>query len=97
MRDQEWRALDEGALERLLVERWLYRGALLGVVFLAAVLTTYLGLRGMGGLADQVTVAVLLALALGAGGAAFVMRQGDLRIHQELRQRRASGSLRARD
>ena len=97
MRDQEWRTLDEAALERLLVERWLYRGALLGVVLLAAILTTYMGVRGIGGLADQVTVAVLLALTFAAGGAAFVMRQGDLKIHRELRRRRSSGPARGAD
>jgi len=94
MRDQEWQRLDEAALERLLVERWVHRGALLGVVFLAAILTTYMGVRGIGGLADQVTVAVLVFLALAAAGAAFAMRQTDLRIHRELRRRRSSGSAR---
>jgi hypothetical protein len=92
MRDEEWRSLNEAGLERILVERWVYRGALLGVVFLAAILTTYMGVRGIGGLADQVTVAVLVALALAAAGAAFIMRQTDLKIHRELRQRRATGS-----
>ncbi len=92
MRDEEWQTLNEAALERLLVERWVYRGALLGVAFLAAILTTYLGVRGIGGLADQVSVAVLVALALAAAGAAFVMRQSDLKIHRELRRRRTTGS-----
>ncbi len=97
MRDEEWQTLNEPALERLLVERWVYRGALLGIVFLAAVLTTYMGVRGIGGLADEATVAVLVALALAAAGAAFVMRQTDLKIHRELRRRRAAGTARARD
>jgi hypothetical protein len=88
MRDEEWQGLGDEALERLLVERWLYRGLLLGVILLAAVITTYLGIRGLAGFRDQVTVAVLLAVALAAGGVAFVMRQQDLRIHRELRRRR---------
>jgi len=88
MRDEEWQGLDEEALERLLVERWLYRGLMLGVMFVAAILTTYIGTRGLEGLLDQVTVGALLALALAAAGVAFAMRQQDLRIHRELRRRR---------
>ena len=38
MRDADWQNLDDEALERLLVERWVYRGILLGVIFLAAIL-----------------------------------------------------------
>lgn len=84
----DWRGLDDEGLERLLVERWLYRGALLGVVFLAAVAVTWLGVRGLAGTADRVTAGVLTALALAAGVLAFAMRQEDLRIHRELRRRR---------
>ena len=89
MRDEDWVGLPEEALERLLVERWVCRGMVLGVVLLSAALTTFLGVRGIGGLADQVTVAALVALGLAAGGVAFAMRQRDLRIHQELRRRRS--------
>lgn len=89
MRDGDWRHLGDDALERLLVERWLYRGLMLGVMFVAATITTYLGIRGIESLADRVTVGVLLALALFAGAAAFTMRLQDLRIHRELRRRRA--------
>jgi hypothetical protein len=88
MRDEEWQGLGDEALERLLVERWLYRGLMLGVMFLAAVITTWLGVRGLDGLRDQVTVGALLALALAAGAVAFAMRLQDLRIHRELRRRR---------
>ncbi len=91
MRDEEWQGLGEEALERLLIERWLYRGLMLGVIFLAAVITTYLGIRGLDGTRDQVTVAVLLAVALAAGVVAFAMRQQDLKIHRELRRRRRAG------
>ena len=91
MRDEEWRGLDEEALERLLVERWLYRGMVLGVVLVSAIVTTYLGVRGISGLVDQVTVAALVALGLAAGGVAFAMRQQDLRIYRELRRRSGPG------
>lgn len=91
MREEDWRGLDEEALERLLVERWIYRGSLLCVVFLAAIITTYIGVRGIGGLADQLTVGALVALALAAAVAAFVMRQHDLKVYGELRRRRRGG------
>lgn len=89
MPDEEWRALDEEGLERLLVERWLYRGILLAVIFAAAITVTWLGTRGLESLKDQITVGVLLALAVAAGVMAFSMRQQDLRIMKEMRQRRA--------
>jgi hypothetical protein len=94
MRDEEWQGLGAEALEQLLVERWLYRGLMLGVIFLAAVITTYLGVRGLDGLRDQLTVAVLLAVALAAGAVAFAMRQQDLRIYRELRRRRRASRSR---
>jgi len=89
MRDTDWQDLDDEALERLLVDRWLYRGILLGVLLLAAVVTSFLGIRGLVDRADQITVGALLALALAAGAVAFTMRQGDLKIHRELRRRRS--------
>ncbi len=87
MRDSEWLDKDNAALERLLVERWLYRGGMLGIMLLSAIVTTYLGLRGVTTLADMLTVGALLALALAAAVVAFVMRLVDLRIHRELRRR----------
>lgn len=87
MRDDEWQGLDDEALERLLIERWLYRGLMLGIMFLAAIIASYLGIRGIGGLVDQVTLGVLLALALAAAAVAWTMRQHDLKIHRELRRR----------
>lgn len=90
MRDEEWRGLDEAALERALIERWLYRGAMLGVILLSAIAVTYLGLRGLAGFTDQLTAGVVVAVGLAAGVAAFAMRQQDSRIHQELRRRRRS-------
>jgi hypothetical protein len=86
--DREWLALGDEALERLLVERWLYRGLMLAVMLAAAILTTYLGLRGPTTLADRITVGAVLGLGVAAGAVAFVMRLGDLRIHRELRRRR---------
>ena len=48
MRDDSWRTLNDEALERLLIERWLLRGASLAVILVAAIGATYLGLRGRG-------------------------------------------------
>jgi hypothetical protein len=91
MRDEDWQGLESDALERILVERWLYRGLMLGVMFVAAIVVTWLGVRGVADLANRVTVGVLLALALAAGAVAFTMRLQDLRIHRELRRRRQEG------
>jgi FtsH-binding integral membrane protein len=90
MRDDEWRELDDESLERMLVERWLYRGMTLAVILLAAVAATYLGTQGVATLMEHVTVGALVALALAAGALGFAMRQEDLRIHRELRRRRQS-------
>lgn len=88
MRDDEWRALDDESLERLLIERWLYRGLMLAVILVAAIAATYVASQGVDGVVAQVTLGVLVALALAAGAVVFVMRQQDLRVHRELRRRR---------
>ena len=90
MRDDTWRQLDDEALERLLIERWLLRGATLAVILLAAIAATWLGIRGVETVLDHVTVGVFLTLALAAGALGFSMRQQDLRIQRELRRRRQS-------
>ena len=88
MRDDEWQRMDDEALERLLIERWLYRGLMLAVILVAGLVATYLGSRGVSSMADRLTAGVVLALALAAAGVVFVTRQQDLRIHRELRRRR---------
>ncbi len=88
MGDDSWRGLDDQALERLLVERWLLRGATLAVILLAAIGATWLGLHGVETLLDHLTVGTLLALALAAGAVGYFMRREDVRIHRELRRRR---------
>ncbi|MBI4589745.1 MAG: hypothetical protein HY725_12985 [Candidatus Rokubacteria bacterium] len=88
MKDADWLGKDDEALERLLVERWLYRGAMLAVMLVSAVITSYLAVQGVTTLADTLTVGALLALAAAAAVVAFVMRLGDIRIHKELRRRR---------
>ena len=91
MRDDNWRTLDDEALERLLIERWLLRGATLAVVLVAAIGVTYLGLRGVETLTDQLAVGLFLVLAVASGVVGFTMRQEDLRIQRELRRRRGAG------
>ena len=89
MKDADWLDKDDETLERLLIERWLYRGAMLAVMLLSAIISTYLGIQGVTTLADMITIGALLALAVTAAVAAFVMRLVDLRIHRELRRRRS--------
>ena len=88
MKDGDWLGKDDEALERILVERWLYRGGMLAIMLLAAIISTYLGVQGVTTLADMITVGALLALAVAAAVVAFVMRLADLRIHREIRRRR---------
>ena len=92
MRDDSWRTLNDEALERLLIERWLLRGASLAVILVAAIGATYLGLRGVETVIDRVTVGLFLALAVASGVVGFTMRQEDLRIQRELRRRRSPPS-----
>jgi len=88
MKDDDWMGKDSEALERLLVERWLYRGGMLAVMLLAAIFTTYLGIRGLASAADFVAAGAFLGVGIAAGAVAFMMRLGDIRIHRELRRRR---------
>ncbi len=94
MHDGQWRNLDDEGLEQLLVERWLYRGLMLGVILIAAVGASYLGVRGVVTAFDWVTIGILLTIAFSAGVVAYIMRQADLKIHRELRRRRVSPSQR---
>lgn len=88
MGNEDWLKLDDDGLGRLLLERWLYRGAMLGVMLVAAIATTYLGVQGVTSLVDRLTVGALVSLGVAAGVVSFIMRQRDLRIHRELRRRR---------
>ena len=92
MKDSDWLEKDDEALERLLVERWLYRGGMLAVMLLAAVVTTFLGIRGVTTWVDVATVVALVALALSAAVVAFVMRLVDIRLYRELVRRRRGRS-----
>ena len=88
MNDSEWLAKDDEALEHLLVERWLYRGAMLAVMFISAIITTYLAVQEVTTLVDRLTAGALMAVGLAAAVVAFVMRLADIRIQKELRRRR---------
>jgi hypothetical protein len=88
MNDSEWLEQKDDALEKLLVERWLFRGVLLVVMMTAAVLTTYVGMQGLHTIVDRVTVGALVGLTVSAGAGVFMMRNKDIRIHRELRRRR---------
>src|SRR5438046_7351706 len=85
MRDDSWRTLNDEALERLLIERWLLRGASLAVILVAAIGATYLGLRGVETVIDQVTVGLFLDLAAASGVAGFTTRPDWARFPPELR------------
>ena len=89
MGDDGWRTLDDAALERLLIERWLLRGATLALILVSAIGATYLGLRGVETVTDHLTVGFFLVLAVASGVVGFAMRQEDLRIQRELRRRRS--------
>jgi hypothetical protein len=84
----EWPDLSDDALEKLLIERWFFRGLLIAAMLAGAVLTTYLGRDGLPTVADRLIVSVLIVVALSAAAIAWTMRGTDIRIHRELRRRR---------
>lgn len=86
----QWAELTDDALEKLLVERLLFRGVLLVVMTVAAVLATYVGMQGLSTFSDRLTLGALVCLTFSAGAGVFVMRTKDIRIHRELRRRRRS-------
>jgi hypothetical protein len=88
MDDTKWLSLNDDALEKLLIERWVFRGVLLVLMLAAAILATYLGMEGLPTLVERLTVAALLCVTVGAGAAVFAMRNTDIRIHRELQRRR---------
>ncbi len=88
MDDTKWLSLNDDALEKLLIERWVFRGVLLVLMLAAAILTTYLGMEGLHTLVERVSVALLVCVSVGTGAAVFAMRNTDIRIHRELRRRR---------
>ena len=90
MDDTKWLNLNDDALEKLLIERWHFRGVLLALMLAAALLTTYLGMEGLPTLVERLSVGALVCVIGGAGAAVFVMRNTDIRIHRELRRRRRS-------
>ncbi len=92
MNEHEWQRLGTEELERLVIERWLYRGIMMGVMAMSAILTTYFGAQGLRTMADRLTVAALVIIALVAAIIAFSMRQHDIKIHRELHRRRQTGS-----
>jgi hypothetical protein len=87
---QKWQALKAEDLEGLLVERWLFRGVLLVVMFATAILITYLGMAEAK--TDRLWIGGLLGIGFAAAAAAFVMRLTDNRMHRELHRRRNAGT-----
>ena len=84
----EWPDLSDDALQRLLIERWFFRGLLIAAMLAGAVLTTYLARDGLPTAADRLIASVLIVVALAAAVIAWTMRGTDIRIHRELRRRR---------
>lgn len=85
---QDWKELKDSELERLFVERWLYRGALVAGMIVLAVLVTLMGARGVNSPADKAMVGLLVAFATASFFLFLLMRRHDFKIQQELRQRR---------
>lgn len=88
--DFGWPKMTDAELERLLVERWVFRGALLVLMLAAAILTTYLGMQGAAAFWDRVAIGALVCLMVAAAAGLFALRSRDIRIHRELRRRRAA-------
>ncbi|MBI2941251.1 MAG: hypothetical protein HYY04_12520 [Chloroflexi bacterium] len=80
--------LADEQLQRLLIDRWLYRGALLALLVVLAILVTTLSAGGLDSVPRQIVVGVLIV----AGGAATIvfvaMRHQDRKLYRLLRDRR---------
>lgn len=88
---QRWEELSEDELEKLLVERWLYRGGVLVAGLVLAVLFTMVSTNGLGTLIEQVLAGVLAVLTVAAAGVFVYLRVHDRRIFVVLQQRRRRG------
>ena len=88
MAEKRWEELSEDELERLLVERWLYRGGVLAMALVLVVLFTVVSTGGLETLVEQVISGVLALFALLAAGVFVYLRQQDRKIHHMLRERR---------
>jgi hypothetical protein len=86
---EEWEHLDEDGLERLVMERWLFRGGMIFAMFVLALLITFVVSRGLATFADQVLVGVMAVLVVASGITLATMRAEETRIHRELHRRRA--------
>ena len=91
MTQRRWEDFTEDELERLLVERWLYRGGVLAMGVVMVVLFTVVSTSGLETPFEQAMSAVLAVFALLAGGVFVYLRGQDRRIHLLLRDRRRKG------
>lgn len=88
MAERPWEQLTDDELERLLVERWLYRGGVLAAAAVLAVLFTMIATRGLESFAEQAMTALLAFMMLAAVGVFVYLRQQDRKIFLALRERR---------
>ena len=88
MAGDPWDKLPQPELEKLLVERWLYRGGLMAALVVLAVAGTLVASGGVQELPSQILIAAVAALII-AGAAVFIaMRRRDHQMLRELRRRR---------
>ncbi len=88
MTHQRWEELSADQLERLLVERWLYRGGVLAAALTLAVLFTMVSVNGLGTLIEQLLGGALAVLTVAAAGVFVYLRLHDRRIFLLLQDRR---------
>lgn len=88
MAQHDWDNLSEDDLEKLLVERWLYRGGLLAAALALAVLFTMISVNGLATLVEQILAGVLAVMTAAAAGVFVYLRLHDRRIFLILQERR---------
>lgn len=75
-------------IEQLLIDRWLYRGGILVLLAIFAILLTVLSGNGLTSLSDRIVAGALVVCGIVATGVFVVMRHQDRALYRTLRDRR---------
>lgn len=88
MPGEPWDELPQPELEKLLVERWLYRGGLMAALVVLAIAGTLVASGGAEDLPSQILIVAVATLIVAAAAVFIAMRRRDHQMLRELRRRR---------